>query len=326
MTTIRPNAVQQAPVQEVTMTSPYLRVRTAPRLGAKLTELRSLRSGRDWLWRNPRHMMRQGKPFADYVGEFDSGGWDELFPNVEPVPAGVMLGKWGDGGLTDHGELWYREWKSDSESPLRCSQTVASDTIGFRFRRGVSLDRLSPRADFAYEIENKGPVSLPFVWAAHPLFRCEPGMSLHIDHDLRISGVQCHGKPFDGIPSGGTWGQLVDRFPFLAHSAGWTAEDLACGLTLKVFVETNAGDAVSLVDQASSERLSLWHYGGPVTHTAIWLNFGGWSGDHGAQLRNIGIEPTTHPADSPPSSLDASTLLESGEVREWSLSLAIERL
>jgi hypothetical protein len=308
------------------MASPSLRLRLAPRCGAKLTEIRSLRSGRDWLWKNPRHMLRQGKPFADYVGEFDTGGWDELFPNVAPIPAGVDLGEWGTRGLTDHGELWYREWDTDRESELRCAQGVMLPSVGCRFRRGIKLDRLDARADFAYEVENSGPVALPFVWAAHPLFRCEAGMSLHVDPSLRIEGVQCHGRAFDGIPAGGTWGDVLDRFPFLAADAGWTREELGCGLTLKVFVRTDAGEAVSLVDRASRERLSLWHYGGPVTHTAIWLNLGGWSGDRGALHRNIGIEPTTHPGDTPPETALASAVLESGESREWALSLAVERL
>ena len=298
----------------------------APSCGAKLTELRSLRSGRDWLWKNPRQMMRQGKPFADYVGEFDSGGWDELFPNVAPVPAGTDLGEWGSGGLTDHGELWYREWNHDLSSEVLSRQRVDSDEIGFSFERGIRLDRLNARAELSYEVENRGAAPLPFVWAAHPLFRCEAGMSLHIDPQLPIEGVQCHGRPFDAVPKSGTWGDILDRFPFVAADAGWTNDELASGLTLKVFVRTGADDAVSLVDRGSRERLSVRHRGGPVTHTAIWLNLGGWSGDQGARHRNIGIEPTTHPADVPPTVPSASTRLEPGERRSWSLSVSVDRL
>ena len=326
MTTLRSNLSKIGFDHDVTLESLWLRVRTRPSCGAKLIELRSLRTGRDWLWKNPRQMIRQGKPFADYVGEFDSGGWDELFPNVSPVPSGADLEYWGRDGLTDHGELWFRSWESEQADKRHCLQSVWPAPDGFRFQRGMCVDARAARLRCSYEVENLSGVSMPFVWAAHPLFRCGPGMSLDIRRDCPIESVQCHGVAFDRIPSRGCWGDLVDRFLCLGSEAGWSHEDLHCGLTLKVFLRTEAGSPVSLIDRESGERLTVSHDGGDVTHTAVWLNLGGWSGDRGDRHCNVGLEPTTYPADVPPADSPPAALLEPGERRVWSISVSIDRL
>ena len=112
----------------------------------------------------------------------------------------------------------------------------------------------------------------------------------------------------------------------LAPAGGWADEQLGCGLAMKVFLRTAASEPVSLADRKSGEMLSLAHGGGPVTHTAIWLNLGGWSGDAGEMHCNVGIEPTTFPADVPPSQPESAASLQPGEMRSWSLSLSIDRL
>ncbi len=327
MTTFRFTPVQTPSVSdEVTLVSPALRLRTVPQFGGKLTELRSVRTGREWLWRNPRHVLRQGKPFANYVGEFDTGGWDELFPTVAPVPAGVDMGPWGTGGLTDHGEVWYRSWQTTASGVNHCAQVAAPLSDDFRFQRVTRLDQRRPIATFSYELENLGSDEMPFVWAAHPLFRCESGMSLEIEGNPKIEAVHYVGRRFERTPVSGHWCDLVARFPFLSSSVGWSHSDLSCGLTFKAFVRTEAGQSVGLVNRASGEQLSIRHGGGPVTHTAIWLNFGGWSGDSGERLCNIGIEPTTFPGDAPPQLPHPAAMLSPGETRAWNLELSIDSI
>ena len=49
------------------------------------------------------------RPTRSNFGLFDAGGWDEVFPTVDPCR--VPNSAWGDRTLTDHGELWYRPWQ-----------------------------------------------------------------------------------------------------------------------------------------------------------------------------------------------------------------------
>ncbi|MEL7484598.1 MAG: hypothetical protein AAFN41_09605 [Planctomycetota bacterium] len=305
-----------------TIQSSMIRVRTVPSCGAKITELRSLSSGRDWLWTNPRQLLRQGKPFASYVAEFDSGGWDELFPTVEPIAAGIPVGGWGGGGLTDHGELWHRRWTTERSGALALDQSVVSETPPYEFVRSLSLDRLHPVMRLNYSVQNHGEAALPYLWAAHPLFRCDVGMSIDIHPRTPVM------KAFRCDPGGAgplrcrTWGQVVDRFGFLDRASGWTDDDRSSGVTLKVFVRLGGSQAIGLHDHRTRERLTIADPNSTVGYAALWLNFGGWSGDGNKAYHNIGIEATTAAADSP---LDGDSVLEPGRGREWSIAVSFER-
>lgn len=82
----------------VVLANGLLRVVVLPELGGKVLQISSGRSGRDYLWENPRNTLRQ-VPFGATYDDVFFGGWDELFPNDEPeLTAGEQL--------PDHGELW----------------------------------------------------------------------------------------------------------------------------------------------------------------------------------------------------------------------------
>src|SRR5215471_9935677 len=63
-----------------------LSLSVVPALGGKVSSLRDLRNGREWMWRHPRLPYRAGDPAASYVATADTGGWDECFPSVAPCP------------------------------------------------------------------------------------------------------------------------------------------------------------------------------------------------------------------------------------------------
>jgi galactose mutarotase-like enzyme len=322
VTTIGSNRITIAPPHAETLQSSTLRVRTVPSCGAKITELRSLASGRDWLWVNPRHMLRQGKPFASYVAEFDTGGWDELFPTVDPIAPGVPLDGWGTAGLTDHGEVWHRQWSTERTGSLSVTQSVVGEAPSFEFTRSLRLDRLHPTMRLKYRISNAGHAGLPYLWAAHPLFRCDTGMSIEIDPRTPVMSARRYDTDEPGRLSCGTWGQIIDRFGFLNRAGGWSDAERRGGMTLKVFLRLTGTRSIALHDWRSGERLVIADPAGTIEYAALWLNFGGWSGDGNVSYCNIGIEPTTCAGDTP---LAADDRLEPGESREWSLAVSIEQ-
>lgn len=74
-----------------------------PELGGKLSSLRDLRSGREWLWTN-EHLPYQKPTGSNSYVNADTGGWDECFPTV--APCSYPLEPWQGIPLPDHGELW----------------------------------------------------------------------------------------------------------------------------------------------------------------------------------------------------------------------------
>ncbi|MEL6795770.1 MAG: hypothetical protein AAFO89_03005 [Planctomycetota bacterium] len=297
-----------------------LRVRTVPSLGGKSTELCSPSTGRNWLETNPRQHPRQGKPFASYIAEFDTGGWDELFPTVDPVPPGTQLGAWGEGGLTDHDEPWYRRWSTEAVSSLAIEHLVASTEPSFEFGRQIDLDRLHPVMRPRYLVRNSSTPPLHYVWAAHPLFRCDSGMSIDIDPRTPVVSATRYDTNEPGKLSYRTWEHVVDHFASLDRSSGWSDAERTSGVTLKGFLERSDSISIGLHDRRSRERRTIADTESTIGYVTLWLNFGGWSGDGKQVDCNIGIDSATASADLP---LTSGDVLEPGRDRLSSLTVSL---
>ncbi len=156
------------------------RLVVVPELGGKIVSFLSLRTGREWLWKNPH--IPFAKPVKDTTdfGLHDSVGWDEIFPTVNPCS---MPGTgWGDLQLTDHGELWYRPWrivnpKTEAQA-IELTLHVEPDDLPLRFVLTLRLTTDALEVD--YQLTNTGGQSLPYLWAAHPHIAIEPGNEILI--------------------------------------------------------------------------------------------------------------------------------------------------
>ena len=152
-----------------------------PELGGKINSLRDLRTGREWLWRNPRQPYQRPPAGSDYVAVADTGGWDECLPTV--APCAYPAAPWAGTSLPDHGELW-------SQTPVLAvgmgADTVSLNTrwqgaaLPYTFERQVQATAGSASLRVDYTIANHGPAPLQFIWSMHPLLAIEPGMQLRL--------------------------------------------------------------------------------------------------------------------------------------------------
>lgn len=132
--------------------------------GARVTSLRDLRNGRDWLV--------GGRPEGDasdaasYRGA-EARGWDECFPTV----AACDHPAWG--AMRDHGALWGRPWQADGAG------AAFIDGPGYRFARALVLDGASVIA--RYEVTNTGAKPLVWMWSQHCLLEARSGERLVLD-------------------------------------------------------------------------------------------------------------------------------------------------
>lgn len=99
-----------------------------PELGGKLASIQSRSTGREWLWMNPHLDLRKPEIGASYIRDFDTGGWDEVFPTVDPCHASGTA--WGNTELTDHGELWCRPWQIESSEVDRSGTAALALDVG----------------------------------------------------------------------------------------------------------------------------------------------------------------------------------------------------
>ena len=74
-----------------------------PVVGGKIASLFDKANGQEWLWTNPWLSLRDPAYGESYVGELDFGGWDEIFPSVDPCRISTPN---GEALVPDHGDAF----------------------------------------------------------------------------------------------------------------------------------------------------------------------------------------------------------------------------
>jgi Domain of unknown function (DUF5107) len=181
-----------------------LRVVILPELGGKIWQLTDTRSGRDFLWHNPRVRPRQ-VPFGAVYDDVFFGGWDELFPNDMPEEIGGEA-------YPDHGELWSSPWEwsagqsgDDAAVVLTCTAPIS----GCLVRKEVVLRSGLRAVEVRSRLVNASRHALPYLWKQHvavPL-----GQPARLDLPATTVLVEGFGRPRGRAPAGRyRWPGLVD--------------------------------------------------------------------------------------------------------------------
>lgn len=158
-----------------TLRSDQLTVTVLPSRGARITSLRNVVDGREWLTQ-PRHPVLGNPPPLDSAfTETDHYGWDEMFPTVDEClfPADPYAGI----RVPDHGELWSRSWDVEENTETSVSHRLHSDRFGYSFERSLRIEGATLRCDYRCVVD-VGTASLPLLWTLHPQFSMFEGTRL----------------------------------------------------------------------------------------------------------------------------------------------------
>ena len=319
----------------ITLENDSMRLRISPQIGGKIVELISKKDARSWLWKNSELPQRQPHPGESYIEDFDTGGWDEIFPSVAGCDA-ISPG-WPK-PITDHGELWCRAWQvrehSQDVDGGFLSLVLDDPYLAFRFARGFELDPGLGLLKLHYCVEARiqshtasdqadaSLLALPYLWCAHPLFQLNPGMQLHLPAHSRLKVVDQYGV---GGPTAGT----AITWP-ISQNSGMPLLDLShpadcpSGWAAKFFSEPLGQGWVALDSPDAKTRLVLQFDPHVLPHLGIWINRLGWSGHGGKPYNNLGVEPGTSAWDSLDDAIahDGHRLLSPGEAHHWQLELS----
>jgi len=291
-----------------------------PELGGKLTSLRDARTGREWLWRNPRIGYERVPYGASYVQVADTGGWDECFPTV--APCDYPSAPWQGAHLQDHGELWSQPTLFEL---LGGGREVGLYTrwegvmLPYSSERTITLSAGSARIRFEYAVHSHADAPLQFIWSAHPLLAIEPGMSLRLppaatfncgssipadlfpaDSGLRFPSQSpaAPSHPAEGQASAaGTSQSAEDHAPAAGGGVNLASlPDAGARIALKLWSDPLAEGWAALRARDGELRMS-WD---PVLlpQVGFWINLGAWAGDGGAPYYNLGLEPCMGAQDS----------------------------
>jgi len=301
-----------------------LSVSVMPQLGGKIYQIVDLRTGRDWLWKNPHISLRHPMTGLDYDREFDSGGWDEILFSVKPCELDLTGGQ--HLSIGDHGIVVDKPWRSietgvNSAGEAICELLVEGQSPHFKLERRIVLDAVQPRLDIEYSLTNPGSTPWPWMWCAHPLFAIESGMQInllegqgiHLMQDGDTSPVTNQAWPKLALPGG-------ENINLAGIFEEHTEPQTFCQ---KVFVRS-AGE-VSLCTADGRESFNMMYDPGELPWLGLWLNKNAWSGCDSEPYLNLGLEPATTPYDklSDAVAQDHVDILKPGKSKNWRLSISL---
>ena len=301
----------------VQLANDQLVVSFLPELGAKMNSLKSVRSGRQFLYQPPGRPYRRaayGASFADY----DTSGFDECCPTIaECIYAGP-----GFAGrkMPDHGDLWSASWNY-----LAGDQELFFETDGrslpYRFRKIARLE--GDAAILTYEIENTGSGEFAFLWSAHPLLAVAAGCRIVLPKEISQLFVEwSRGERLGKFGDSCGWpiaackdGEKVDLSEMLDASAG-TAD--------KLFTSRLRDGTCALCYPQTNEAIAFHFNPQDVPYLGIWICQGGWPSPENGHF-TIGLEPCTGRPDSLQEAIRRGScdVLRPGQTKKWALRMEI---
>jgi len=316
-------------LSRICMQNQHLTVAILPDAGGKISEFTDRRSGRNWLWKNPKIPFGAGRRGDNYSRELDSGGWDEMLLSIGAADLSSPCGRRYT--VPDHGDVVGREWlvvaaTTEADGTAICKMSVTGESLHYRLNREVRLRDNRPAIDVHYALTNNERFAWPWYWCAHAL--------INVDAETRIEMPD--GQPFR-IGSSATRDMLASddeqHWPSLQLnddrkidlSRVFSNGGAAQGFAGKIFVRSPDSGEVQIGAPNSGERLVMQYAPEDLPWFGLWINNFGWSGRGTEPYLNLGLEPATTAYDCVNEAIqnDAVQWIQPGETRAWSLSVGV---
>ena len=291
-----------------------LSVEVLPAEGGRISSLKSLHSGMEFLTQS----RRSGQyPNAGLDTRFQDGpcaGIEECLPTVGPS------GPETEGGAApDHGDFWQLPWQLLTASKTHVSMSSVGFSRTLRFSKQLTLEHNTLRV--GYTVENTGSTAQSFLYACHPLFAVSAG-----DRVLLPSEIQQLRLDYSRGDRLGVSGSMIS-WPI--PQAGLHL-DVACGPeagTAEMFYTPRLQEGLcGIYREASAQVLEVSFNTERLPFLGLWLCYGGWPND-GEEPRQyaVALEPTTSPCNNLANAqrTDTAISLKAGETYDWEILFSV---
>lgn len=162
-----------------TLETAVMRVTIVPALGGKLVSLVDRDANYDWLF-SPQ-VPPQSPPYGAVFTDYHPSGWDEMFPTIN----GCAVPGAPDETLPDHGEVWALPWDvvGNSEDAIILRVRGQQPSYPYTLTRQARLNENCLR--LSYILDNPTDRPLPFLWAAHPLFKGHADIRIDLPNKVK---------------------------------------------------------------------------------------------------------------------------------------------
>jgi len=267
-------------MRPIEMENEWLRVTILPEVGAKIYDLVWKRTGRNFLWHNPR-IAPQPYPIESIFDNYWCGGWDDCFPTCD---ACELRGEHYPG----LGELRSLRWEVESAESHGEDSVARLSAFGpispVRAEKRVLLAGNAPVLRIQYEITNLGVLPLDFIWDTHPALQPAGEMIFRIPARTGIVGEA-------STPTVGTPGQ---HYHWPSLEANENVVDMSCvqgsdaGTYCGHYVTDLQEGWYAVEDRLTGEGFLLQFPLDVCHYLWLWLTYGGYRGHH-----HVIVEPWT---------------------------------
>jgi galactose mutarotase-like enzyme len=256
----------------------------------------------------------------------DASGWDECLPSVAACKVQTEAGL---AEVPDHGDLWRLPSTILEHTPQSVALSAGCFSLPLTLKRRLSLAETSNgvRISLDYRLTNTGTVSVPWSWAAHPLFTVAEGDRILLPDSIRTLRLEGSG--------GNRLGKYGDEIQ-------WPIADLANGfhvdLSRAEAPDAGVGDKLfagplnsrngwcALERPSAGVRIRVNFDPDATPYLGLWICYGGWPEGPGPKQVCVALEPATAPVDSLAISGPWSRTLSAGEWFNWTMQVDLEIL
>lgn len=288
-----------------------------PEYGGKLASLKSLKTGREFLFQSDSSELKlptYGAAFSD----FDSSGFDEMFPSIDATfyPSGKLRGA----VIPDHGEVWAMPWDTKPVNDATISLKVTGRCLPYQLSKKVIFDENTITID--YELFNMNDEPLAFIWAAHALLNCDQKKSKIITPSnlTRVMNVERKSQHL------GQWGEVYD-YPVAKDIYGEKVdlsrfEAAESGNCEKFYFTDNLTDGWCGVEYSDPKEKLIYEFPvNDVPYLGVWKTHGAYKGHY-----NFALEPCTGAYDDLylAEKINRASHVAPGEIYTWFLKIRVE--
>jgi galactose mutarotase-like enzyme len=286
---MKPNHDMSAHAAPIILRSAEIEVTVVPREGGRISSLRSIQSGLEFLTqaRPDRPAVEPGLEASFQCGP--CAGAEECLPTVGACT------DCADGPAPDHGDFWQVPWQVDSHVRRRLEMHAIGFSRPLRFERVMGVNGASLL--LSYKVINVGPEPLSFLYAWHPLFAVEAGDRVILPAE--VSDVTLFYSR-EGAPGGEKRSLL---WPILQNHEG--LRDLSVAVAPDhetaemIYTRKLHVGRCGLFRRNQGQGVVISYDSSRLPYLGVWLCFGGWpvSGPEPKQVA-IALEPTTAPCNT----------------------------
>jgi len=301
------------PSTPLVLENELLRVTFAPERGGKITSLRSIRTGEEFIL--PPLQEPSFDPETIDFSKGDLGGFDECLPSVSACGS---IGR--EARVPDHGDLWSQPWTVEATHDSLLLQADASSRP-LRLTRRATLDRDTLLLD--YEVVNTSAIPATWLWSAHPLLQVEAGDRIILppeitEVDVEYAHLDCFKR------------RSTTSWPVARTSAGHAVDLAEVGpadgvSAFKLFARLGKSGVAQMYRARIRQGIAFRFDPAALPFLGIWICSGAWPAHGAAKQYTVALEPTTTNYDSLAEALthDAACHLNAGEHRRWTVALQL---